>query len=385
MSESSPPGPTRRRKLRRRRTPHGAPPCTLTIDPEAPRPSMHLIGYGPDQVTEEDLERPSLIRKHLDKWPVVWVDVAGLGDEQILREIGEIFDIHGLALEDVVNVHQRSKVEEYEDHIFIVSRMITPGERFETEQLSLFLGRGWVLTFQERPGDCLDPLRRRIRHARGLVRKMGADFLAYALLDAVVDGYFPMLEQCEADLDRLEEQIMRVPRSDVISHLHAMRHTLQMLRRSILPLREALSSLLRDQPPQFTDQVLPYLRDCQDHTVQILDEIDTQRELCASLADLHLSNISHRMNEVMKVLTIFATIFIPIGVIAGIYGMNFNTERSPWNMPELNWAFGYPFALGLMAAVAAVLLFLFRRWGWLGGAPAAKRRGEPPAGEGDRG
>ena len=360
-----------KRRRYRRGTP-GAPPGTFVVDPEAPPTLVRVIAYGPDEFLEQPVQELRSLSDLRKKWPVVWVNVDGLGDEKLLRDIGDIFGLHPLALADVTNVPQRAKVEQYGRQLFIVTRMAHAGEELETEQLSLFLGEGFVLTFQERPGDCLDPVRDRIRKSTGKVRTTGADYLAYAVIDAVIDNCFPVLEQYGERIEALEDRVIANPEARLVGYIHAAKRDLLTLRRAVWPQREALNWLLREEFPLITDDTRLYLRDCYDHAAQIIDILETYRELASGLLEAYMSSLSNRMNEVMKVLTIIATIFIPLSFFAGLYGMNFNTDKSPWNMPELSWYLGYPFALMLMAAVAVGMLFYFRRKGWLGA------RGEPP-------
>ncbi|MGH7962721.1 MAG: magnesium/cobalt transporter CorA, partial [Candidatus Binatia bacterium] len=356
------------RKARmRRRTPPGTPPGTLIVDPEAPQPVIHVVAYGPQDVTEQDLADPRQVRDFLGKWPVTWVNVEGLGNAETISQLGEIFGLHRLALEDVINVHQRAKVEPYGEHYFVVTRMAKLNESLETEQLSLFVGKDFVVTFQEGyPGDCLEPVRERVRHKRGRIRDAGFDYLAYALLDAVVDCYFPVLEEYGERLETLEDAIIAQSDRDTIAHVHAIKRDLLTLRRILWPQREALNALLRDETPLLTPETRLYLRDCYDHTVQLIDLVEAYRELASDLTDIYLSSVSNRTSEIMRVLTVITTIFIPLTFIAGIYGMNFNSEASPWNMPELNWYWGYPFSLALMGVVVVAQLFFFWRKGWLG-------------------
>ena len=351
----------------------GAPPGTLVADPEAPPPVIRVFAYGPKEFVEQDVEDLESLRSLMDKWPVVWVNVDGLGDVETITKVGQVFDLHRLVLEDVVNVPQRPKVEQYEDSLFLVTRMAVLGERLEAEQVSVFLGKGVVLTFQERPGDCLEPVRNRIRKGIGRVRGQGPDYLAYAILDAVIDNYFPILEEFGERLEALEEEVIARPSPAVISQIHSAKRDLLTLRRAIWPQREAMSWLLREPCLLISDDTRLYLRDCYDHVSQIIDMVETFRELASGLVDAYQSSISNKMNEVMKVLTIIATIFIPLSFVAGLYGMNFNQEKSPLNMPELSWYWGYPFALGLMAAIAGGLLIFFWRKGWLtSSAPLSK-------------
>lgn len=343
----------------------GASPGLLATDPDAPRPVIRVIAYGPDDVVEIPVDDVESIRGYLGAWPVTWVNVDGLGDAAMIARLGEIFGLHRLALEDVINVHQRPKAEQYGDHTYIVAREVTLGECLETEQISIFLGKNYVLTFQERAGDCFGAVRERIRVASGRMRGAGPDYLTYALLDAIIDAYFPVMEQHGERLEALDDEILAKPASDAVARVHAIKRELQVFRRLLWPTRDAINSLLRDEHHFFTAETRIYLRDCYDHTLRIIELLEAQRELAADLVDLYLSSASHRMNEIMKVLTVITTIFIPLSFIAGVYGMNFDRTASAWNMPELGWRWGYPFSLGLMLVVAAGLVAWFKRKGWL--------------------
>jgi magnesium transporter len=350
-----------------RRMPPGTPPGTLMpVDLAAPHPLIRLMAYGPEEMIEQEVRNPRDVRAVLGQWPVMWVHVEGLGDIETIRTLGEIFALHGLALEDVIDVHQRPKVEEYGQYLYLVARMAVAGDQLETDQFSLFLSPHFVLSFDEHPGDCFDPVRERIRHKRGRMRDAGADYLAYALLDAIVDAYFPILEEYGERLDMLEDEVVAQPDHNIVARIHEVKRDLLTLRRAIWPQREAMNVLLRDITPLITDETRVYLRDCYDHTVQLMDLVETYRELGADLMDVYLSSVSNRTNEVMRVLTVIAVIFIPLTFIAGVYGMNFNPETSPWNMPELNWYWGYPFSLALMALIVIGQLAFFWRRGWLG-------------------
>ena len=344
-------------------------PGTLHVDPEAPPPKLTVLAYGPDGFDRKSLEDVQEVRGLSRTFPVTWVNVDGLGDAGTIKALGEIFSLHALALEDVASVPQRSKVEQYEGVLFIVTRMSFLTDQIETEQLSMFLGQGFVLTFQERSGDCLDPVRERIRKGAGRIRREGADYLAYAILDAVIDSYFPLLEKFGERLEALEDRVVAQPNASTVAAVHQAKRDLLGLRRAIWPQREMVNALLRDEMPLMGQQVHVYLRDCYDHVTQIIDMVETYREIASGLLDAYQSNISNRMNEIMKLLTIIATIFIPLSFVAGVWGMNFSTEKSSWNMPELNWAWGYPSALLLMALIAGGMLVFFRRKGWLGSSP----------------
>jgi magnesium transporter len=350
--------------LLRRRHPPGTSPGTLTSHPDAAPPSIHVMGYGPDRLEEIEVPDPAELEALRGRWPVMWVNVDGVGHADSIAAIGERFGLHRLSLEDVMNVHQRPKVEEYAAYLFAVTRMISLGERVDTEQASLFLGDGWLVTFQERPGDCWDPVRERIRHGRGRLRTHGADYLFYALVDAVVDEFYPVLEKFGSRIELLEESVIEAPSRALVGVIHTARRDLLVLRQTMWPLREAMGQLHRDPIPQVTEETRVYFRDCYDHTVQVIDLLENFREMASSLMEVYLSSVNQRMNEVMKVLTIIATIFIPLTFIAGIYGMNFDPDASPWNMPELGWYWGYPAIMLVMFSIGIGLLGFFKWKGW---------------------
>ena len=365
--------------FRRKATARNSVPGTVEADPAAPKPALTGVGYGgPGKLAEVPLT-PDDIPAFLQAHPVSWVNVDGLGDAKTLNRIGEVFGLHPLELEDVTHTHQRAKLEEYPDHLFAVADMVKPlppdpdaerndpaaaGAGFETEQISLFLGKGWVLTFQEEVGDCLGPVRERLRRKRGRIRDSGADYLFYCLIDAVLDGYFPIVEALGDRLDVLDGEISDRSGRGVVSRLHRLRGELLVIRKLLWPHREMTNALLRDRP-LIAESTRVFLRDAHDHSQQLLELAETYRELCSDLRDFHYAQVNTRSGEVQKVLTIVATVFIPLSFVAGLWGMNFDTSQSEYNMPELEWAYGYPFALGLMAAIALGLLGFFWRMGWL--------------------
>ncbi len=350
----------------KRRQAPGTAPGTLSAPPDAPRPIIHVIAYDADSCDEQPLQSASEIAPLLKTGKSLWVDVQGVGDAEEIRKLGELFNLHLLSLEDVLNLHQRPKVECFENYIYCVLRMPELGSPVRLEQMSVFLGKNFVITVQEDPGDPLDPVRDRLRQSRGRIRGLGSDYLAYAILDAIVDHYFPVMEAFADRIDELEDSVLGPNGPDVLSTLQGVRRDLLLLRRAVWPLREMLGTLAREECSHLIDEkTAPYLRDCQDHAAQLADVLESCRELSTSLMDTYLSSLAVRTNEVMRVLTIMSTIFIPLTFIAGIYGMNFDPSTSPLNMPELRWTFGYPFSLGLMAVTAIGLLYFFRRKGWL--------------------
>lgn len=363
----------RRRKSRveriHHRAPQGAAPGTIIVDPEALKPVMRIIAYGPGCLIEHNVqsaeEIPAFFAAH-PECAVRWINVDGLGDAKVLQRLGEIFQLHRLALEDVVNVHQRPKTEPYAEHIYIVVRMIEAVAELVPEQVSIFLGKDYVLTFQERAGDCWDRVRERIRQGKGRIRSAGPDYLGYALIDAVIDGYFPLLERYSDQIEQIEAQIMSKPDAALVEELYRIKRDLLSLRRIAWATREAVNGLMREESGLIAAETRIYLRDLYDHAVQVLDMLETYRELASGQVDLYLSMIGQKTNEVMKVLTMIATIFIPLSFIAGLYGMNFDREGKPMNMPELGWAFGYPAVLTVMTTIAVIMLLFFRRKGWIG-------------------
>lgn len=360
-----PAGHRKVKKAFRRQSPPGAEPGVIRVDPEAPRTRIRVLSYGPDDLEEMTVIDVESLAKILGRRPVAWIDVEGLGDADMLARIGAAFRIHPLAMEDVVNVHQRPKIEAFDEHLFIVARMLSIEEgRVEGEQVSVFLGRDFVLTFQERPGDCLEPLRARIRRPQSAIRRQGADHLAYAVLDALIDGYFPILESLGERMEGLEDEILRSPSTDDVTEVHEVKRDLLSVRRAVWPLRDALSAMIRDPSDLVRSDTRVFLRDCYDHSVQVIDTLETFREIASALMDAYMSAVSQRMNEVMKVLTLIATVFIPLTFVAGVYGMNFDTS-SPWNMPELRWKYGYAAFWGLIAVTTVTMVLVFRSRGWI--------------------
>lgn len=356
-------GASHRRK--RVAPPPGAPPGALAVPVHAVETRIRSICYDAETLDERSIESlDELSELGEAEGRVTWIDVQGFANRDALERIRQVFGIHPLALADVVHVPQRPKAEMHDDRLLIVTQMalLTEAGEIEVEQVSLVLGPGWVVTFQERPGDVFEPVRERVRSATGRIRQMGADFLTYALLDAVIDGYFPVIEAIGGILEQLEEEVMAGPGAAALARIHATRRTLLHLHRVQWRQRDAVHTLLRDESFPFSEPVRIYLRDAHDHAFQTLDAIETYRDMAVGLMDVYLSSASHRMNEVMKTLTVMASVFIPLTFVAGVYGMNF--ER----MPELHWEWGYPAVWGFMLATGFGLLAWFRRRGWLGGA-----------------
>jgi magnesium transporter len=349
--------------FRKGHPPVGARPGTLFIPANAARPTIDVIHYS---VTEHRTLQPTRcadIAPLLKDGTTTWIDVEGLGDEALLRELAAMFHIHPLALEDVANAPQRPKAEEYPEHLLLVARMARLNDEMEldVEQTAMFVGSNYVLSFGERPGDVLDPVRNRIKDGKGAIRGAGPGYLAYAILDCIIDAYYPVIERLSAKLEKLEDRVLVAPTPRLLDSLNRVKTDLVLLRRGVWPQLETLNRLLRETSPYLGDEVRVYLRDPTDHCAQLVDVIDSHRELVNGLLNTYLSVVSNRTNEVMKVLTIMSSIFIPLTFMAGIYGMNFDF------MPELHQPWAYPILLGSMLLVALVLVVYFWRRGWIGG------------------
>ena len=293
---------------------------------------------------------------------ISWINVDGLHDVPVLERIAECFALHPLVLEDILDTNQRPKLEDYGDYLYIVVKMLTYDEgakRLGTEQISFVVGEGYVLSFQEAGGDVLDPVRQRIRTAKGKIRRMGADYLVYALLDAIVDSHFVVLEQLGELVEDIEDAVVLTPGPEMLQSIHELKRDMVRVRRSVWPLREVVAALERGDCQLVQDATRIFLRDLYDHTVQVIETVESLRDVLSGMLDIYLSSISNRMNEVMKVLTIIGTIFIPLTFVAGIYGMNFK------RMPELDTAWGYPMFWGICLATTGFMLWFFRRKRWL--------------------
>lgn len=347
----------------------GARPGTLVIPPSAQPPRITATEYSADSATTITITNVEQLRPYLTRSTNVWIEVQGLGDEAVLRALADLFSIHPLALEDVVNTPQRPKVEEYAQQLLVIARTaLQAGEDIELEQVSVIIGSNYVLSFVERNADTLEPVRVRVREGKGVIRSAGPSYLAYAIIDTIVDAYYPMIEQLSHILERLEVEVSDQPSVEMVRELNVIKAQLVLLRRGLAPQLEALTRMMRADMPLVTAEVRTYLRDTHDHCHQLLDVVDSHRELVAGLMNTYLSIVSNRTNEVMKVLTIMASIFIPLTFLAGVYGMNFK------QMPELDRWWAYPVLLGVMALVAVVMLVQFWRRGWLGDGKRDRKR-----------
>ena len=320
------------------------------------------IDYNEDHFQEEQVETVDKVFQFSNTSTATWINFDGIYQLDTIEKIGKHFKIHPLVLEDIMNTGQRPKMEDFGDYLFIVLKMLHYDEKNDetkTEQVSLVLSSKYVLSFQEDEGDVFDSIRERIRTDRGSIRKRRADYLAYSLIDAIVDNYFMVLEKIGEKIEDIEDELIKNPTPAVLQTIHHLKRELIFLRKSVWPLREVISRLERWESPLIDKSIDIYLRDVYDHTIQVIDSLETFRDTLSGMLDIYLSSVSNRMNEVMKVLTIIATIFIPLTLIAGIYGMNFRY------MPELESPWGYPMVYVVMLAVCAVMLVYFRRKKWL--------------------
>ncbi len=323
-----------------------------------------LMDYDETRLQEEEIKSLDRCIPLKDRLTVTWINVDGVHQVDVLEKLGNCFGLHPLIMEDILNTDQRPKMEDFGGYIYIVLKMLNYNEKrkeIAAEQISLVLGNNFVISFQEGvEGDVFDPIRERIRGAKGKIRKMGADYLVYNLLDIIVDNYFVILERLGEDIESIEEELVRNPAKETLQKIHALKREMIFLRKAVWPLREVISSMERGDSPFLINEITRiYLRDVYGHAVQVIDTIEIFREMLSGMLDIYLSSISNRLNEVMKVLTIIATIFMPLTFIAGVYGMNFK------NMPVLEWRWGYFVVLCIMAAVGGIMVVYFKRKKWL--------------------
>jgi len=353
------------RATKRRSKKVGLPPGSLvyTGDRKVESVKITVIDYDEDHFQEHEVKSVEECFEYKDKPTITWINIESIHRADIIESIGKCFGIHPLVLEDVMSTGQRPKMETYEGYVFIVLRMLKYSERkseVEDEQLSLIAGQNFVISFQEAgfEGDVFDPIRVRIREGKGYIRKMKADYLAYVMIDVIVDNYFTIIEKLEDKTEQVEESVLANPSPRTLQEINLLKRKLVFIRKTLWPLREAISILERGESEVFSANTILYLRDVHDHTVQLIDTIDSLREIVSDMTNVHLSNISNRLNEIMKVLTIISTIFMPLTFLAGLYGMNFV------HMPELKWRLGYPILLLVMVSIGISMVIYFKRKKW---------------------
>ena len=358
------------RKLRPSRNDIGLPPGSLVYPgvPDGRSATVTCFSYSTDSFSETPVDIDAIKRPD-DGEGVVWYSVIGLWNTELLAKIGEEFSIHPLVMEDIVNLDHRSKYEIYDGYVFVTVKAleVVVGDEFdvEAEQVSILFGRDFVLSFQERAGNAFESVSDRLRNGVGRVRKTGPDYLAYALIDSVVDYYFVLLELLGDEIEAVEERIYSIRSDQMMRQLHRIKREILDIRRVVWPMRDVANQLYRDESDLITNETRTYLRDLYDHTIQVIDTVESYRDMATSLVDLSMSVTSNRMNEVMKVLTIIATIFIPLTFVAGVYGMNFNPAAGKLSMPELNHPLGYVIVLGVMLIIAFGMVIFFKRKKWL--------------------
>ncbi len=323
---------------------------------------LHLLDYDQENLTERDIKTIKDSLPFKEGPTVTWLNISGVYNTKIIEDVGKYFNIHPLALEDIANTTQRPKVEEYDDYIFIIFKMAYFNQKAQDiviEQISLIIGKDYVISFQEKQGDVLEPLRNRIRSSKGKIRRLGSDYLTYGIIDAIIDHYFTVLEQIGEQIETLEDRLITRPDQSTLNTIYKLKQELVFLRKSIWPTREVVSALQRAEHKLIDESISVYFRDVYDHTVQVVETVETFRDMASGMLDLYLSTVSNKMNEVMKVLTIFAAIFIPLTFIAGVYGMNFEF------MPELGWRWAYLVWWGIIIIVIVGMIVYFKKKKWL--------------------
>jgi magnesium transporter len=350
--------------FRKRSSKTGLPPGTpVYVGDKVPRGTrIRVIDYDEHNFEQKEVTHVKDILKYKNSNTITWINLDGIHNPELMEMVGKEFGLHPLVVEDILNTEQRAKVDDYEDYIYMVLRMfynIRGIEEIHSEQISIIIGKNYVLSFQESEGDIFDILRDRLKQNKGRVRKMGSDYLAYCLVDLIVDNYFSIVEKIGEDLEAMEDSLAEDPDPSMLQRLHGIKQRMIFLRKSVWPLREAVSRFHRLENRLISEETKVYMRDVYDHTIQVIDTIESYRDTTSSMIDIYLSSISYKMNEIMKVLTIISTIFIPLTFIVGVYGTNFH------NFPELSWKYGYFIMWGVMAIIAGIMIYFFRRRKWI--------------------
>lgn len=342
----------------------GLPPGTIVHigNKRMEKVKINIIDYNEEHFQEKEVKSAGECFPYKDKSTITWINIDGVHEIKVIEEIGKLFNLHSLILEDIVDTDQRPKIKDFRDYIFIILKMLycdKKSNEMKVEQVSLILGKNYVISFQEREGDVFDFIRDRIRNNIGRIRKLGADYLVYSLMDAIVDNYFTIIEKLDEEIENLEDKVISQQNPANVQAIHKLKRDLIFLRKSVWPLREVISILERGESPLVLESTNLYLRDVYGHTIQVMDTVESLRDIISGILDIYLSSINTRMNEIMKVLTIIATIFIPLTFITGIYGMNFQY------MPEIKWFWGYPLILSVMLIIGIVMVIFFKRKKWM--------------------
>ena len=348
----------------------GMPPGTLifTGEQKVEKIKIDIFQYNSASITEKNIDDIDELKGLVNSESVLWINISGLHEVEKLEKAGEIFNISSLEMEDILNVAHSPKLEELEDHIFMICKMLSfdsSNKKISVEQVSFMLGKNYLITFQEREGDVFNFVRERIRNGKGRLRKLGSDYLLYSLLDSIVDSYAVIILELDEMMENIEDELLDDPKQDTIEGIYSFRKEVNKLRRSVVPLKEIVYTIEKDVHPLIQKSNLIFIKDLEDHIRSATDTLENFREQVNSMIEIYRSTSGLKLNEVVKVLTIISTIFIPLTFIVGVYGMNFNTNKSPFNMPELNWYFGYPLVLMLMVIIVVLLLVIFRKKKWM--------------------
>jgi len=329
---------------------------------------IDIFQYNQTSIIEKKIDDADELKELLNPQTILWINICGLHDVDKLERVRGMFNINPLVLEDILNVNHSPKLEEHEDYIFLICKSLyynTENKEISAEHVSFILGKNYLITFQETEGDEFDPIRERLRGAKGRIRKLGADYLMYRLLDSIVDNYSVILLQLDEIVENFEDVLLDKPNQDTIEEIYQFRKEINKLRRSVVPLKEVVYIMIKDIQPLIQKSNMIFIKDLEDHIKNAVDSVENSKEQINSMIEIYRSSIQLKLNEILKVLTIISTIFIPLTFIVGVYGMNFNSDNSPFNMPELNWYFGYPVILGFMFLVALALLIIFRKKRWI--------------------
>ena len=347
----------------------GLKPGTVVFvgDKKVEKTRIRIMDFDTENLEEKEVSSIDDCFPVKDKPSITWINIDGLHDVDIIEKLGKHFDLHPLIMEDIANTGQRPKFETWDKYLFLVLKMLQVNEdaQIKSEQFSIVVGNNFVLSFQEQVGDVFESVRNRIRKTEPRIRFMNPDYLAYALVDAVVDGYYSVLETIGERIESMEDLLIEDPGVESLETIHELKRELILMRKAVWPLREVIGGLERVEPPLIQNTTRAYLRDLYEHTIQVIDTVETFRDMVSGLLDIYMSSVSNKMNEVMKVLTIIATIFIPLGFLAGVYGMNFDRAVSSYNMPELGFRYGYLMFWALVACLGGGLFFLFKRRNWI--------------------
>lgn len=357
-------------RLNNIRKKHGMSPGTLifTGEQKVEKITIEIFQYNHSTLIEKKIDNIDELKEAIKSNTIAWINISGLHEVDKLEKIGEMFNINPLVMEDILNIEHAPKLDDHEEYIFMIAKMLdynSKTRRISVEQVSFILGKNYLLTFQENDGDVFDHIRERIRQAKGRIRKFGADYLMYRLLDSIVDTYVVILLQLDELIENIEDELLDDPNKGTLEDIYHFRKQVNKLRRSVVPLKEIIYTIEKEIPPLINKSILIFIKDLGDHVKSSIDSLESYKEQINNMIEIYRSSSGLKLNEILKVLTIISTIFIPLSFIVGVYGMNFNTSISPYNMPELNWFFGYPAIMGFMILIVVMQLIIFRKKDWI--------------------